>query len=46
MKKKQMFYCLDKTDQYGNLVNMTMYGSESAGFYRALEIIYRPCVPR
>ena len=33
-KKKNMFYCLDKTDQFGRPVNMTMYGDWNSGFTR------------
>ena len=32
MKKKNILYCLDKTDQFGNYVNMTTYGNEDSGF--------------
>ena len=41
-----MFYCLDKTDQYGNPVNTTIYGDYVSGFSRSLSIVYRPCVPK
>ena len=41
-----MFYCLDKTDQYGNPVNMTIYGDYVSGVKRQLSIVYRPCVPK
>ena len=41
-----MFYCLDKTDQYGNPLNTTIYGDFVSGFSRYLSIVYRPCVPK
>ena len=33
-KKKNMFYCLDKTDLFGNPVNMTVHGDWNSGFTR------------
>ena len=46
MKKKNMFFCLDKNDQFGNPVNMTLYGSGVSGVSRGLDIVYRPCIPK
>ena len=41
-----MFYCLDNSDEFGNPINMTMYGNWEAGVSRSLSIIYRPCIPK
>ena len=46
MKEKKIFYCLDKVDQFGNEINMTMYGNWDSGVARGLSITYRPCVPK
>ena len=46
MKKKDMFFCLDKDDQFGNPVDMTMYGAWEIHYHRSLSIIYRPCQPK
>ena len=45
-KEKNMFYCFDKNDQYGNAVNLTMYGDYGSGVFREISLIYRPCLPK
>ena len=45
-KKKNMFYCLNETDQYGKPYNMTIYGNFDGGHDQGLNIVYRPCIPR
>ena len=41
-----MFYCLDKTDQFGNPINNTIFGSNNSGHLKDLHINFRPCVPK
>ena len=41
-----MFLCLDKTDSFGNEVNMTHHGDWASGYTRQLAILYRPCYPK
>ena len=45
-KKKNMFYCLDETDQFGKPVNMTIYGNAWSATGRGLGLVFRPCIPR
>ena len=46
LRKQNIFYCLDKTDQHGNPINMTTYGNSHSEVYRSLSILYRPCMPK
>ena len=46
MQKERMFYCLDKTDQFGIPIDLQLYGRESGSAYRQLSIVFRPCNPR
>ena len=43
---KDNLNCLDKTDRFGNHINMAIYGGLEKGVKRILEIMYRPCIPR
>jgi len=45
-KKKNIFHCLDKTDQFGRPVNNTLFGDWDSGYCRELSLIFRPCIPR
>lgn len=45
-KNKNMFYCINETDQFNNPVNMTVHGSWNSGMTRALSVNIRPCIPK
>jgi hypothetical protein len=44
MARGEMF-CLDKTDRFGNPIDLSINGGYHYGINRMLSIMYRPCIP-
>ena len=44
LKENKAFWCIGKKDVQGNDVDLKLFGSDSLGEFRRLEIYYMPCL--
>jgi hypothetical protein len=45
LKSQTELYCLDRLDQFGNPIDLSIYGAHRYNVKREISIVYRPCIP-